>query len=1686
MPTFKKEAKLAFPVPANAPSNAFYYVYRRITDQNGNPYFETIDEAFVQGTGANAQVVTASPPFCGYHNSYAKFTIQAGSPPVPLTLEDQDYFVMWDATAQQGRAGLASQGLIVGLAQQTVPAVIGVSPATTQPAQGTVVVSIPSSTPLVSPTGWAIADPTCATFTIFDPQLGGGSREVTATNGTTTLQATADEVNGAQSDDGLYAIYAGLEDLYKNIGRVNFLFPAPTLPPPPPAVSIRLFTLNQNGHRVPAGGILQAGTNIVIAFQSGLTIQSASVGGNQMSVETPDSPDGEVTDNLLEQNLLSARVKGLYLTGAPGNYAVTVTGIDPISLTTVTVSQDILVVAPGGGNTGTFTCTAAVPPADLTTGCSLPQVVDVSPANNSTGVPVSVFPVITFNEPVTHIPGNVFLKDPSGNPVPVQLVGVRAPNPQNPNQNPIANPVQTNDVITSLTLEPLNGLGFNLAYTVTLNENAPAGCLDGQGNPDPKSGSTLIVDLNQSPTGPFCLAPYGVGTQPYTFTTFGPQRLGGDTSQVVTTRPIVLGQYAYAGEYLNTVISGLGMFDVSNPVSPTSYPPAVNFIGRAIDIAGQTKSPVTASGGGLVAISAGPAESNSIPANVWLYDVSSPLQPTRVGAVSVTTDTGSGIAVRLFMKDQFLYASTFLQGLQVIDLGQALTEYSQTSASDFGAAVSTAGSGFAMDAITNTISFPLVINGKATGGIATMFDLKADNFATTGGGSQTLVVATGQLPFVMVDPTIGGSQAILYPPSSGGLFNTNPVQPLQMTSSDGSTKSLLCYGQAMDVGTLPVLNSDGTTSNEHIAVVVGNGIVGPAGSVTSCPVAGQTSALPAQPLLAVINISQIYNAGSPLAPQLIGVLPLPTGGTDVTLNGTVALVSTGSNIQLVNLQNPSAPTAAGQITGSFGNWAALTPTGFIVTTSSNNSAGGVQTATEQSVVFTQCPGPILSSVISGAGTPNAVYQFVEPVNCTVNVVPPSTPASNVNVSFVQTSPSISFTNVALTNDVGQVQIPANTKVTGVVMNAQSSATNPKTKAPILGLTQAIPIGPVHIVVDSDNDTIIDPVKDPAVAAAGKKFSFWQADPNSNAGLDRLLDFAPIRIYVNAVPTPAQGTIQLALTSSSGTNVASWVLTSNIGVRDGSSDTVAAANEHLYLTDQTTATNELANLNSNSGTPVTCGVAYSFETSLCQSQALSWSGSTTVGAIELPNLMTGTMYDLLISCSTCAQDTWTLQVVLVSPSGGATVLDQVPVDIRPIQSWMTVYSFRSGGITPKNNVTSALSPWMDIPSSATTLNVLVHGYDTKEASATEDVFPSYFKRLYWAGQQVLLAQNNTQTVGISWYGDVSLANWPDDEFSALENGIPMANFLSAQADAGRKIRIFAHSLGNMVVNTALTRGQYEAKDALSQHAITSYVMNEAAVPAEAFDTSYSGQDTSTILAAQATLYDGYPLDLTWAAQWADMNTLSPLALAQWYLTLNSANYVTQPQPVYYSRWTQTRPAGGIPDKALAGSAPQRGPWLGFYASNPGQVTITNSFSTNDTVLGVIWFAAVDSEEPNLAYNIGGVTIPQPFTPDDETYQFWAQPTHTDGSQELLWGAPCSTPSTCQHSNILRQWGELAYWFPAVSYAVGSQSVGTLTPMNLTSPYDPPNITSPSSTHSYLRLQPYYSVYGAWQSIHGAMK
>ena len=122
------------------------------------------------------------------------------------------------------------------------------------------------------------------------------------------------------------------------------------------------------------------------------------------------------------------------------------------------------------------------------------------------------------------------------------------------------------------------------------------------------------------------------------------------------------------------------------------------------------------------------------------------------------------------------------------------------------------------------------------------------------------------------------------------------------------------------------------------AVVVGNGITGPVAQVTGCPILGQPPALPVVPVLAVVNVSTAYAPGSPLTPQLIGFLQLPTTGTDVTLSGTTVLISTGTNVLLVSLDNPAQPISAGQITGNFGNWLGINSSGLIV--GSNNTPGG--------------------------------------------------------------------------------------------------------------------------------------------------------------------------------------------------------------------------------------------------------------------------------------------------------------------------------------------------------------------------------------------------------------------------------------------------------------------------------------------------------------------------------------------------------------------------------------------------------------------------------------------------------------------------------------------------------------------------------------------------------------------------
>src|SRR5258706_13898910 len=76
MPVFHKEVKLEFPKPADAPDGSFYYVYRRLQGPNNTYSFETIDRAFVEGSGSQAKEVTAAP-FPGLNDSVGAFSFDS-------------------------------------------------------------------------------------------------------------------------------------------------------------------------------------------------------------------------------------------------------------------------------------------------------------------------------------------------------------------------------------------------------------------------------------------------------------------------------------------------------------------------------------------------------------------------------------------------------------------------------------------------------------------------------------------------------------------------------------------------------------------------------------------------------------------------------------------------------------------------------------------------------------------------------------------------------------------------------------------------------------------------------------------------------------------------------------------------------------------------------------------------------------------------------------------------------------------------------------------------------------------------------------------------------------------------------------------------------------------------------------------------------------------------------------------------------------------------------------------------------------------------------------------------------------------------------------------------------------------------------------------------------------------------
>ncbi len=111
-------------------------------------------------------------------------------------------------------------------------------------------------------------------------------------------------------------------------------------------------------------------------------------------------------------------------------------------------------------------------------------------------------------------------------------------------------------------------------------------------------------------------------------------------------------------------------------------------------------------------------------------------------------------------------------------------------------------------------------------------------------------------------------------------------------------------------------------------------------------------------------------------------------------------------------------------------------------------------------------------------------------------------------------------------------------------------------------------------------------------------------------------------------------------------------------------------------------------------------------------------------------------------------------------------------------------------------------------------VFVHGFNVDQRSARGSQ-AEMFKRLYQSG-------SNARFVGVSWNGTHPI-NYHRDVINAFVTSQPLASALSA-VGVGGDVTVMAHSLGNVVVSSAVMQG----------FSPTRYFMINAAVPIEAFN------------------------------------------------------------------------------------------------------------------------------------------------------------------------------------------------------------------------------------------------------------
>ena len=474
---------------------------------------------------------------------------------------------------------------------------------------------------------------------------------------------------------------------YQNVATANLTFPPQAPAPPPPAIDVVILKRNPDDTKERTDGLVVEDDQLTIGFVTSDFIQRASINGETFNVRRDDADPR--FDWVLEQE---------FTPGRAGTFLLEVTALS-IEGFAVNEAVTFRAIAAGGSNNDVLN---DEPPSVIT--------LKTVPKNEAKGVPVSIFPQLTFTEPVTHIPGNVTLVDSSGEEVGLTLSGVGP-------DGPIASIESAGAKVTSLTLVPMTGLKFGERYTLNLTSGIEDLDTDTDDNPAPKN-----------------LVPFTTN-----FTTFGPEALGGTEDKFGSAGIAVLGDRADLVEN-NFYFGTLRVFDVTDPVEPLEIPDAQATVdGRPVDIVGEDQ---------LIAIATGPTN-RSRPSNVYFFDVSSATESRWLGAATVASSAVDGFVSRIRLLDGVAYALTGRKGVQVIDVTQATDLFQDTIGTPFSPEyfsivqrLNTAGQGFAQEAVSQAI--PLT---KDTTRDFFQTDLAAARIQT-----EVWAATTGEAPLFLVNP----------------------------------------------------------------------------------------------------------------------------------------------------------------------------------------------------------------------------------------------------------------------------------------------------------------------------------------------------------------------------------------------------------------------------------------------------------------------------------------------------------------------------------------------------------------------------------------------------------------------------------------------------------------------------------------------------------------------------------------------------------------------------------------------------------------------------------------------------------------------------------------------------------------------------------------------------------------------